>query len=339
MVGWNAKGLWDAPDALNAPLLRRVQAYAMAVNEENARMGRIVAAPTAGSAGTIPGALIGVADHLNIPDERLVDPMILAAGVGKAISKRMFISGAAGGCQAEIGSSAAMAAAAVVELLGGTPRAAVHAASLALMNTIGLVCDPVGGYVEVPCVSRNAFFAVHAVSAAQLALAQLESFIPPDEVLGAMASVGRMMPAALRETADGGLAQTPTGLAVTARMQGKEGQAEGDLPGGMTSLPMRRSISARMSSGFRPVSAQSRSSTHCEAGAGAFISSSRVMGRLLQAEWGKPTVAAGHFGRLLFGLSAAGLASGPSSGAGRTPSAAVACSSARCRLSVFSVFG
>jgi len=233
MVGWNAKGLWDAPDALNAPLIRRVQAYAMAVNEENARMGRIVAAPTAGSAGTIPGALLGVADHLGLPDERLVDPMILAAGVGKAISKRMFISGAAGGCQAEIGSSAAMAAAAVVELLGGSPRAAVHAASLALMNTIGLVCDPVGGYVEVPCVSRNAFFAVHAVSAAQLALAQLESFIPPDEVVTAMAQVGRMMPAELRETAEGGLAQTPTGLAVTARMECRQDEA-----GGMIELPM-----------------------------------------------------------------------------------------------------
>ncbi|ANE44808.1 L-serine ammonia-lyase, iron-sulfur-dependent, subunit beta [Deinococcus puniceus] len=234
MVGWNAKGLWDAPDALNAPLIRRVQAYAMAVNEENARMGRIVAAPTAGSAGTIPGALLGVADHLGIPDERLVDPMILAAGVGKAISKRMFISGAAGGCQAEIGSSAAMAAAAVTELLGGSPRACIQAASLALMNTIGLVCDPVGGYVEVPCVSRNAFFAVHAVSAAQLALAQLESFIPPDEVLGAMAQVGRMMPAQLRETAEGGLAQTPTGLAVTARMEGRQP----DEGGGMIELPM-----------------------------------------------------------------------------------------------------
>ncbi|WP_216319889.1 L-serine ammonia-lyase, iron-sulfur-dependent, subunit alpha [Deinococcus aestuarii] len=232
MVGWNAKGLWDAPDVLGAPLLRRVQAYAMAVNEENARMGRIVAAPTAGSAGTIPGALLGVADHLGLPDERLVDPLILAAGVGKAISKRMFISGAAGGCQAEIGSSAAMAAAAVTELLGGSPRACVHAASLALMNTIGLVCDPVGGYVEVPCVSRNAFFAVHAVSAAQLALAQLESFIPPDEVVGAMASVGRLMPAELRETAEGGLAQTPTGLAVTARMEGRE------ETGGMIELPM-----------------------------------------------------------------------------------------------------
>ena len=229
MVGWNAKGLWEAPDVLGAPLLRRVQAYAMAVNEENARMGRIVAAPTAGSAGTLPGALLGVADHLGLPDDLLVGPMILAAGVGKAISQRMFISGAAGGCQAEIGSSAAMAAAAVVELLGGTPRAAVQAASLALMNTIGLVCDPVGGYVEVPCVSRNAFFAVHAVSAAQLALAQLEGFIPPDEVLGAMASVGRMMPAALRETAEGGLAQTPTGLAVTARMQAGTGGNEGQV--------------------------------------------------------------------------------------------------------------
>lgn len=230
MVGWNAKGLWESPDVLQAPLLRRVQAYAMAVNEENARMGRIVAAPTAGSAGTIPGALIGVADHLRISDECLVDPLILAAGVGKAISKRMFISGAAGGCQAEIGSSAAMAAAAVTELMGGNSRACVQAASMALMNTIGLVCDPVGGYVEVPCVSRNAFFAVHAVSAAQLALANLESFIPPDEVIGAMASVGRMMPEALRETAEGGLAQTPTGLAVAARMEGKEENEMIELP-------------------------------------------------------------------------------------------------------------
>ncbi|GGQ92528.1 L-serine ammonia-lyase, iron-sulfur-dependent, subunit beta [Deinococcus ruber] len=218
MVGWNAKGLWDAPDALQSPLLKRVQAYAMAVNEENARMGRIVAAPTAGSAGTIPGALIGVADHLGLSDEQLVMPMVLAAGVGQAISRQMFISGAAGGCQAEIGSSAAMAAAAVTELLGGSSRACVHAASMALMNTIGLVCDPVGGFVEVPCVSRNAFFAVHAVSAAQLALAHLESFIPPDEVVTAMAQVGRMMPLELRETAEGGLAQTPTGLRVTAAM-------------------------------------------------------------------------------------------------------------------------
>ncbi len=222
MVGWNAKGLWEAPDTLQAPLLVHVQAYAMAVNEENARMGRIVAAPTAGSAGTVPGALLGVADHLGLPDDDLTGPLILAAGIGKAISEKMFISGAAGGCQAEIGSSAAMAAAAVTELLGGSPRACVHAAALALTNTIGLVCDPVGGYVEVPCVSRNAFFAVHAVSAAQLALAGLESFIPPDEVVTAMAEVGRMMPPALRETAEGGLAQTPTGRQIMERMESGE---------------------------------------------------------------------------------------------------------------------
>lgn len=218
MVGWNAKTLWEAADPLQSPLLKRVQAYAMAVNEENARMGRIVAAPTAGSAGTLPGALIGVADELGIPDERLVAPLILSAGIGQIIGKTMFIAGSTGGCQAEIGSSAAMAAAAVTELLGGNARQSVHAAAQALMNTIGLVCDPVGGYVEVPCVSRNAFYSVHAVAAAQLALAGVESFIPPDEVVSAMASVGRMLPPELRETGEGGVADTPTGRAVALRM-------------------------------------------------------------------------------------------------------------------------
>lgn len=218
MVGWNARTLWEAADPLQSPLLKRVQAYAMAVNEENARMGRIVAAPTAGSAGTLPGALIGVADELGIQDEQLVAPLILSAGIGQIIGRTMFIAGSTGGCQAEIGSSAAMAAAAVTELLGGNARQSVHAAAQALMNTIGLVCDPVGGYVEVPCVSRNAFYSVHAVAAAQLALAGVESFIPPDEVVSAMASVGRMLPPELRETGEGGVADTPTGRAVALRM-------------------------------------------------------------------------------------------------------------------------
>ena len=220
MVGWNAKGLNEADDLLDAPLLKRVQAYAMAVNEENARMGRIVAAPTAGSAGTLPGALLGVGDHLGLNDEALVLPLVTAAGVGEVISRTMFIAGASGGCGAEIGPSAAMAAAAVTELRGGHANAAVHAAALALMNTIGLVCDPVGGYVEVPCVSRNAFYSVHAVAAAQLALAGLESFIPADEVVGAMASVGRMLPPELRETGEGGVATTPTGLRIALQMAG-----------------------------------------------------------------------------------------------------------------------
>ena len=218
MVGWNAKTLWESDDKLNAGLLKRVQAYAMAVNEENARMGKIVAAPTAGSAGTLPGALIGVADHLGLSDDALLMPLILSAGIGQIISKSMFIAGSTGGCQAEIGSSAAMAAAAVCELLGGHAKQSVHAATMALMNTIGLVCDPVGGYVEVPCVSRNAFYSVHAVSAAQLALAGLESVIPPDEVVSAMASVGRMLPPELRETGEGGIADTPTGRMIALKM-------------------------------------------------------------------------------------------------------------------------
>ncbi len=218
MVGWNANQLDSAPDVLASPLLKRVQAYAMAVNEENARMGRIVAAPTAGSAGTVPGALIGVADHLGRGDDELVMPLVLAAGIAEVIGKHMFIAGSTGGCQAEIGSSAAMAAAAVTELLGGGARACVHAAAMALMNTIGLVCDPVGGYVEVPCVSRNAFYAVHAVASAQLALAGIESVIPPDEVVLAMASVGRLLPPELRETGEGGIADTPTGRRIALEM-------------------------------------------------------------------------------------------------------------------------
>ncbi|WP_457627918.1 L-serine ammonia-lyase, iron-sulfur-dependent, subunit alpha [Oceanithermus sp.] len=221
MVGWNAATLWEAEDRLQAPLLKRVQAYAMAVNEENARMGRIVAAPTAGSAGTLPGALFGVADHLGISEERLLMPTVLAAGVGQAISRTIFIAGASGGCQAEIGSSAAMAAAAVVELLEGTAAQAVHAAGLALQNTLGLVCDPVGGFVEVPCVMRNGFYAVHAVSAAQQTLAGIESPIPADEVVLAMASIGRLLPPELKETGEGGLAATPTGKKLAQRALGE----------------------------------------------------------------------------------------------------------------------
>jgi L-serine dehydratase len=134
------------------------------------------------------------------------------------IGQSMFIAGSTGGCQAEIGSSAAMAAAAVTELMGGDASASVHAAAMALMNTIGLVCDPVGGYVEVPCVSRNAFYAVHAVASAQLAIAGVTSPIPPDEVVQAMAAVGRMLPPELRETGEGGIADTPTGRRIALDM-------------------------------------------------------------------------------------------------------------------------
>ncbi|WP_457636802.1 L-serine ammonia-lyase, iron-sulfur-dependent, subunit beta [Oceanithermus sp.] len=223
MVGWNAATLWEADDPLHSPLLKRVQAYAMAVNEENARMGKVVAAPTAGSAGTLPGALLGVFDHLGMKDEeKLVGPTVLAGGIAKVISRTIFIAGASGGCQAEIGSSAAMAAAAVVELLEGSPAAAVNAAALALQNTLGLVCDPVGGYVEIPCVMRNGFYAVHAVSAAQQALAGITSPIPADEVILAMANVGRLLPPELKETGEGGLACTPTAQKLLRRLSDEE---------------------------------------------------------------------------------------------------------------------
>lgn len=217
MVGGNARKVMSAPDPLRSPLLRRVAAYAMAVNEENARMHRIVAAPTAGSAGIVPAVLLGVADHLDRTDDELVLPLVTAGGIGLVLSRHSTLSGAAGGCGAEIGSSCCMAAGALAEFLGGSPEAVVHAATLALKNVIGLACDPVGGYVEVPCVKRNAFYAVHALSAANLALSGVRSVIPPDEVAAAMASVGRMMPIQLKETAEGGLAQTPTGRAIAAR--------------------------------------------------------------------------------------------------------------------------
>lgn len=219
MVGGNARKMINASDPLQSPLLRRVAAYAMAVNEENARMHRIVAAPTAGSAGIIPGVLLGVADHLGRGDDELVRPLVTAGGIGLVLARHTTLSGAAGGCGAEIGSSCCMAAGALAELLGGSPEAVIQAATLALMNVIGLPCDPVGGYVEEPCVKRNAFYAVHALSAANLALAGVRSVIPPDEVVEAMASVGRMMPIQLKETAEGGLAQTPTGRAIAARMR------------------------------------------------------------------------------------------------------------------------
>jgi L-serine dehydratase len=194
MVGWNAHGLWSSADVLTPRCSGRVQAYAMAVNEENARMRRIVAAPTAGSAAPVPGALLGVADHLGIGDEALVMPLVLAAGLGQAISRQMHISGSAGGCQAEIGSSAAMAAAAVTELLEATPGHASTPRRSPWPTASGWCATRWGVSSRFPACSRNAFFSVHAVCAAQLALARLESFIPPDEVVGAMASVGRMLP-------------------------------------------------------------------------------------------------------------------------------------------------
>lgn len=188
----------------------QAMAYALAVSEVNASMGRIVATPTAGSCGIIPGVFVSAQERFGWEDEHLVRGLFCAGAIGYVIANNSFISGAEGGCQAEIGSAIGMAAGAMVELRGGTPEQAVHAVGLALKNTLGLICDPVGGLVEIPCIVRNGFGAVNALAAADMALAGVRSAIPSDEVIDVMLEVGSAMPSRHRETAQGGLAQTPT---------------------------------------------------------------------------------------------------------------------------------
>ncbi len=185
--------------------------------EVNASMGKICAAPTAGSSGILPAAIISVAEKFSLPEEKLLKGLLTASGIGMIIDSGATLSGACGGCQAECGSAAAMAAAAIVEMLGGAPAAALDAAAIALKNVMGLVCDPVGGLVESPCSKRNASGTANAMLSADLALAGIKSAIFFDEVVGAMAKVGRMMPHELRETSLGGLAATKTALEYAKR--------------------------------------------------------------------------------------------------------------------------
>ena len=193
-----------------------VQAISMA--ESNACMRRIVAAPTAGSCGVVPAVLLPLCEREHYTQHELLEALYVASGIGAVIAYRASISGAAGGCQAEIGTASAMAAGALVSLRGGTNEQIGHAVAMALKNLMGLVCDPVAGLVEVPCVKRNVIGAVNAISAADMALAGIESRIPVDEVIDALGEVGRRMPVEFRETALGGLAATPTGKAVKERM-------------------------------------------------------------------------------------------------------------------------
>ncbi|MCI8538752.1 MAG: L-serine ammonia-lyase, iron-sulfur-dependent, subunit alpha [Oscillospiraceae bacterium] len=196
---------------LCGPFLTGVMAGALRMGECNACMKRIVAAPTAGACGVLPAVLLPYRRHFGAEEETLVQALYVASGFGMVIAARASISGAEGGCQAEVGSAAAMAAAALVHLQGGTPEQMAHACAMAVKNLLGLVCDPVGGLVEVPCVKRNVIGAMDALSAAQMALAGIESRVPPDQVLDAMAEVGRSLPHTLRETGKGGLAATPFG--------------------------------------------------------------------------------------------------------------------------------
>ncbi len=198
-------------DTLCGGFVNYVMALALSSSEVNASMGKICAAPTAGSCGILPAVLIGLREKLHLSLEETLHGLLTASGIGAVITENATVSGAAGGCQAECGTAAAMAAAAAVEMAGGTPHAAIHAAGIALMNIMGLVCDPVAGLVQVPCAQRNASQAVNALLSADLALAGMLCLIPPDEIVDAMYRVGKLLPASLKETAQGGVAATKTG--------------------------------------------------------------------------------------------------------------------------------
>jgi L-serine dehydratase len=212
LVGGDAARMRTGPAGpLAGTPFRDVLARALAVQEVNAAMGVIVAAPTAGGAGVLPAVLTGLAEARGIADERLVDALATAGLIGAVVAERASLSGAEGGCQAETGAAAGMAAGAAVEMLGGTPRQVGHATALAQQGTLGLVCDPLGGLVELPCVFRNATGAAIALAAIEMAMAGVEFAIPADEVIDTMGEIGAAMDVRYRETAGGGLAATPTG--------------------------------------------------------------------------------------------------------------------------------
>lgn len=225
LTGGDAKRLKErienSPNVSGKRMLRAV-ASSLAVLEVNACMGKIVAAPTAGSSGIIPGVLITIGEDHDIDDDTLVKGLFTASAVGYIIAKNATVSGAEGGCQAETGAAAAMAAAAVVEIMGGSPEEALHGAAMSIKNILGLVCDPIAGLVESPCAKRNALGAANALISADMALAGIISIIPFDEVVDAMYKVGKAMSPALRETALGGLAATPTGQRIAKEIFGNK---------------------------------------------------------------------------------------------------------------------
>ena len=198
---------------------QNVLMYSLATIEQNLRMGKIVACPTAGSCGIVPAVVIALSESIDADEDIQIDALITAGVIGKIVSNKLALAGAVAGCQSECGVAAAMAAAALVEIYDGTNEQILNAAALTLKNVMGLVCDPVAGLVEVPCVKRNAFLAIYAVTAAELAMANIHSVIPIDEVVDAMKQVGQMMNPALKESSEAGLATTKTGLEITKRLQ------------------------------------------------------------------------------------------------------------------------
>jgi len=220
LSGGQGARMEDAAHTLCGDFMQQVIATALKVGEHNACMGRIVAAPTAGASGVVPAVLLPLCRKEGLSTQTMVECLYAAAGFGQVIATRASISGAEGGCQAEIGSASGMAAAALVHARGGSGEQMAHACAMALQNVLGLVCDPVAGLVEVPCVKRNVMGAVNAMACADMALAGITAAIPCDQVIDAMATVGRTLPSALRETGKGGLAATPAGRAI-AQQQAK----------------------------------------------------------------------------------------------------------------------
>lgn len=204
--------------SLFSVLHQKILTYSLATIEQNARMGKIAACPTAGSCGIVPSVIIAISEELKTNKDREIDALITAGLIGKIVSNKLALAGAVAGCQSECGVAAAMAAAAIVELYDGTNIQIINAAALTLKNIMGLVCDPVAGLVEIPCVKRNAFLSIYAVVGAELALAGIESVIPIDEIVDAMKQVGEMMSPKLKESSEAGLATTPTGLKITEEL-------------------------------------------------------------------------------------------------------------------------
>ena len=207
--------------SLFGKLFEKITTYALATMEENLRMNKIVACPTAGSCGIVPAVIVSLSEEFNLTKEEEINALITAGTIGYIISNKIAMAGAVAGCQAECGVAAAMSAAAATQVLGGNLKQIINAATLALKNILGLTCDPVGGLVEIPCVKRNVFLAIHAITASELSLADIYSKIHPDDVVDAMVQTGQLMSPLLKETSQGGLATTKTGILINNDLKNK----------------------------------------------------------------------------------------------------------------------
>lgn len=207
--------------SLFGKLFEKITTYALATMEENLRMNKIVACPTAGSCGIVPAVIVSLSEEFNLSKEEEINALITAGTIGYIISNKIAMAGAVAGCQAECGVASAMSAAVATQILGGNIKQIINASTLALKNILGLTCDPVGGLVEIPCVKRNVFLAIHAITASELSLANIYSKISPDDVVDAMVQTGQLMSPLLKETSQGGLATTKTGILINKELKNK----------------------------------------------------------------------------------------------------------------------